>query len=47
VEGVSRVEADMNAHTLTVDFDDDQTSVGNIINALGEAGYTVPKHEQL
>jgi len=44
---VSKVETDMNAHTVTVDFDDETTSIENIIQALADVGYTVPGHEQL
>jgi copper chaperone CopZ len=34
----------MDAHTVTVQFDDDELSVDDVIGALGEAGYTVPSH---
>jgi len=43
---IDTVETDMNAHTLTVTFDDDDTSVDNVIETLGRVGYTVPSHEQ-
>jgi len=37
----------MRSHTVTVAFDDEVASLDVIIAALGEAGYTVPRHEQL
>lgn len=37
----------MNAHTIKVDFDDETTTLDNIVQALSKAGYTVPEHEQL
>ena len=43
---IDTVETDMNAHTMTVTFDDDDTSVDTVIETLGQAGYTVPSHEQ-
>ncbi len=42
VPSVISVASDMNDHTLTVEFDDDQTSIDDIVKALGQAGYTVP-----
>lgn len=36
----------MNDHTMTVSFDDDHVSIGNVVKALGEAGYTVPSYSQ-
>ena len=47
IEGVTSVESDMNAHTITVAFDDANLKLDRIIGALGEAGYTVPKFQQL
>ncbi len=41
------VESDMQAHTLTVEFDDEQVSLEAIVQALNEAGYTVPKQSKL
>jgi len=32
----------MNAHTLTVSFDDEHLSLDHVVEALGIAGYTVP-----
>ena len=37
----------MNDHTLTVEFDDEKLSVGDIVRVLNEAGYTVPRHSQV
>jgi copper chaperone CopZ len=37
----------MNAHTVTVTFDDEVTNLAAIVSALGEAGYTVPRNEKL
>jgi hypothetical protein len=37
----------MDAHTLTVGFDDEETDLDKVIEALSLAGYTVPKHEQI
>ena len=34
----------MNEHTVTVQFDDEELSVDDVIKALNEAGYTVPSH---
>ncbi len=36
----------MNAHTLTVEFDDEQVSLDQIVQSLNEAGYTVPKRSK-
>lgn len=41
VKGVISVEADMYDHTVTVRYEDSETSLEEIIGALGEAGYTV------
>jgi len=32
----------MNAHTITVAFDDEELSVDAIVQTLNQAGYTVP-----
>jgi copper chaperone CopZ len=37
----------MDAHTITVEFDDDDLSLEQIIEALGNAGYTVPDHTKV
>jgi copper chaperone CopZ len=47
LEGVSDVETDMNAHTLTVGFDDETTSLNKIVEALGKMGYTVPQYDEI
>mgnify|MGYP002528644904 FL=1 len=44
VPNVTSVATDMNEHTVTVEFDDDQTSIDDIVKALGPAGYTVPSY---
>ena len=44
VPSVTSVASDMNDHTVTVEFDDDQTSIDDIVKALGKAGYTVPSY---
>jgi copper chaperone CopZ len=46
LESVEAVDADMNEHTVTVRFDDEATSVDEIVAALNEAGYTVPAYER-
>ena len=42
---IRSVETDMSEHTLTVEFDDDDLSIEEIIRTLNEAGYTVPDYE--
>ena len=37
---------DMNAHTVTVRFDDDEVSLDDIVGALNGAGYTVPEYRK-
>jgi copper chaperone CopZ len=37
----------MDAHTVTVEFDDDELSIEEIVKALGDAGYTVPSHAKI
>ena len=37
----------MEAHTLTVSFDDEQLSLDRVVEALGTAGYTVPNSRLL
>jgi copper chaperone CopZ len=44
---VRSVEADMNVHTMTVEFDDEDLSLEAIISALNDAGYTVPDRSKL
>ena len=40
------VETDMEAHTVTVSFDDEKLSVEDVITALNGAGYHVPSHSR-
>jgi copper chaperone CopZ len=37
----------MDLHTVTVQFDDEQTAVSDIITALSKAGYSVPEHKAI
>jgi copper chaperone CopZ len=43
---VDSVETDMDAHTVTVAFDDDLLPIDAIIQALNKAGYSVPEYQQ-
>ena len=43
---IQSVKTDMNAHTVTVDFDDEETSVDDVVSALTKAGYAVPEYEK-
>ena len=43
---MSSVATDMDAHTVTVEIDDQKTSIDEVIHALNEAGFTVPKHSK-
>ena len=36
----------MDEHTVTVEFDDEQLSIDDIIRALSDAGYTVPEYSR-
>jgi copper chaperone CopZ len=36
----------MDAHTVTVAFDDEELSVDSIVQALNEAGYSVPGYDR-
>jgi copper chaperone CopZ len=36
----------MNAHTVIVEIDDQKTSIDEVIHALNEAGFTVPKYSK-
>ena len=44
---VRSVDTDMSEHTVTVEFDDDEISVDDVILVLNKAGYTVPGHSKL
>ena len=37
----------MNVHTLTVTFDDEKVTLDKILEALANAGYTVPSRKKL
>lgn len=37
----------MNAHTVTVEFDDAAAKVEDVMKALGEAGFSTTKQEKL
>ena len=47
LESVVSVESDMSEHTVTVDFDDDVLTIAEIVQALNNAGYTVPKYNKI
>ena len=36
----------MNSHTMTVRFDDEEVSLADVLQALNQAGYTVPSYEK-
>ena len=36
----------MKAHTVTVEFDDEQATIDDVVQALSEAGYSVPKYSK-
>ena len=42
--GVASVETDMNQHTVSVTFDDEQLSIDDVVAALTRAGYAVPNY---
>ncbi len=37
----------MNAHTVTVSFDDEKVELGSIVAALNDAGYVVKAEQKL
>ena len=47
IDHVESVSTDMDAHTLTVSFDDEHVSIENVVEVLGVAGYTVPNKRLL
>jgi copper chaperone CopZ len=47
VEHVDSVETDMNAHTVTVSFDDEKVELGAIVAALNDAGYVVKSEKKV
>ena len=38
---MTSVETDMQAHTVTVSFDDEKVDMADIVGALNDAGYVV------
>jgi len=46
IDAVDSVTTDMNANTVTVSFDDDAVSLGDIVDALSQAGYSVTDSQQ-
>ena len=46
MDHVDTVRTDMNAHTLTVTFDEDDMVVEEVVKELGAAGYTVPSYQR-
>jgi copper chaperone CopZ len=47
VANVKSAEADMTAHTVTVEYDDAQVKIDDIVKALGDAGFVAsPKPAQ-
>lgn len=47
VEHLESVLVDMNAHTVTVTFDDEKTELAAIEAALNDAGFTVTDEKKL
>jgi len=43
---VSSVAVDMDAHTVTVEIDEQKTSIDEAIQALNDAGFTVPEYSK-
>lgn len=41
MEHVSSVDSDMDAHTITVTFDDEKVNLDTIVASLYDAGYVV------
>ena len=44
---MSKVETDMDEHTVTVTFDDGATSVDDVVAALSDAGYVAKSPRKL
>ncbi|MFT5443968.1 MAG: copper chaperone CopZ [Myxococcota bacterium] len=42
--GVESVETDMNTNTVNVVFDDEKTTIEDVVKALASAGYAVPDY---
>ena len=47
LDSVKSVQTDMNAHTVTVAFDDEALSIDEVVTALTKAGYAVPEYSQI
>ena len=47
MKDIQSVSADMQAHTVTVTFDDEEVSMQEVLGALNDAGYTVPDYRRL
>jgi copper chaperone CopZ len=47
VPSVESVVADMDAHTVTVSFDDENTGIAAIVAALHDAGYVVKEQQRV
>ncbi len=43
LDGVRRASVDLNAETLTVDYDESKLSFDTLTNAVDEAGYSLEK----
>lgn len=41
------VSTDMDAHTVTVTFDEEKTGLAAVVGALNEAGYVVTEEKRL
>ena len=42
---MTSVQTDMNEHTVTVGFDDENASIDAIVRALNDAGYEVSSYD--
>ena len=47
IDAVDSVTTDMNSHTVTVSFDDEAVSLGDVVGALNDAGYTVSESRRM
>ena len=47
LDSMKSVDTDMDAHTVTVDFDDEELSIDDVVAALMKAGYAVPEYSQV
>jgi copper chaperone CopZ len=46
LSAVDSVQTDMDDHTVTVAFDDDQLAIDAVVQALNKAGYSVPEYDK-